>query len=31
MLEEVQAEYPAAQQLELDFRAFEIKTIMVNY
>ena len=31
MLEEVQAEYPAAQQLELDFGAFEIKTIMVNY
>ena len=31
MLEEVQTEYPAARQLELEFRAFEIKTIAVWY
>lgn len=31
MLEEVQTEYPAAQQLELEFRAFEIKTVAVWY
>ena len=31
MLEEVQTEYPAEQQIELEFRAFEIKTIAVWY
>ncbi len=31
MLEEVQREFVAAQELALDFRAFEIKTIMVKY
>lgn len=31
MLEETQKEYVPAQQLELDFRAFEIKTLMISY
>lgn len=31
MLEEAQTEYVPAQQLELDFRAFEIKTLMISY
>ncbi len=31
MLEEVQKEYVVAQQLTLDFHAFEIKTVKVNY
>lgn len=31
MLEEVTQEYPAAQQLTLSFRAFEIKTLRVEY
>ena len=31
MLEEVQQKYDAAQQLTLEFRPFEIKTLKVNY
>lgn len=31
MLEEVLEEYPKAQQIELSFRAFEIKTLRVEY
>lgn len=31
MLEEAQTEYVPAQQLELDFGAFEIKTLMISY
>lgn len=31
MLEEIQREYQAAQQIQLDFRPFEIKTLKVNY
>ena len=31
MLEEVLEEYPGAQQIELSFRAFEIKTLRVEY
>ena len=31
MLEETQKEYVVSQQLTLNFRAFEIKTVKVNY